>query len=77
MYNVECEVWSVVWNVKCGVQSVECKVWGVDCGVCDTCDHSSQSLSQSLVHGFLCFISLASQPPFAHSLVHLTTSTLH
>ena len=31
----------------------------------------------SVVHGFFHVMSLASQQPFAHSFMHLTTSTLH
>ena len=34
-------------------------------------------LIHSVVHGFFHLISLASQAPFPHSLMHLTTSTTH
>ena len=40
-------------------------------------DSSIYWFIQAVVHGFFHVISLASQPPFAHWLMHLTTSTLH
>ena len=39
VWSGEFEVWSVMWEVKCGVRSVEWnrEVWSVECEACAEC----------------------------------------
>ena len=51
--------------------------WFIDSWIPSFIDSLIRWFVQLAVHGLCHAISLASQPPFAHSLLRLTTSTLH